>query len=318
MRTDKHLTRYQLIAYNSGTLEKCESESVGKHLLMCPGCRKSLPLPSVERFWSVILTENSPSDNPAEEKSGNLFSPVFSAFSAFSSAWNLHSNLIWSGAALGILLSFSFLIWLNFALSPKEVAQSFEINNDSVSELDFPLPQQSPVDNKRESSNKGSAAVAPTPKKLKAKLPKSKSSAETGFGQNSEQKISQKQNRISETRGVSAGCKEEESVELELSTEKENFVFKWKKVPKAAKYHLYISDDDEILIDEFETEKETTFILKKPLDPLKTYQWKVIVTLENGQTVAGASNKFTIKDFQNEQMKPEKKRSSAIRCSAIG
>ncbi len=96
---------------------------------------------------------------------------------------------------------------------------------------------------------------------------------------------------------------------------KENFVFKWKKIPKAAKYHLYISDDEEILIDEYETEAETIFVLKKQLDPLKTYKWKIIITLENGQTLPGPSNKFTVKDFQTKQMKPEKKQNSKIRCS---
>ncbi|NJM52122.1 MAG: hypothetical protein HC846_01255 [Blastocatellia bacterium] len=82
------------------------------------------------------------------------------------------------------------------------------------------------------------------------------------------------------------------------------------------KYHLYISDDDEILIDEYETETETTFVLNKKLDQLKTYKWKIIITLENGQTIPGPSNKFTVKDFQTKQMKSEKTRNTDVRCSA--
>ena len=94
------------------------------------------------------------------------------------------------------------------------------------------------------------------------------------------------------------------------------FVFKWKKVQNAAKYHLYISDEDEILIDEYETEAETTFVLKKRLNPLKTYMWKIIVTLENGKKMIGTSQKFTVRNFQTNQNRFEKRKDSVVRCSA--
>lgn len=84
-------------------------------------------------------------------------------------------------------------------------------------------------------------------------------------------------------------------------------------------FRVYISDDEEILIDEFETEQETSFVLKEKLDPTKTYKWKIIVTLENGQTMVGAAQKFTVKDFQTNKIKPDNKKGADIRCSnAIG
>ncbi len=122
---------------------------------------------------------------------------------------------------------------------------------------------------------------------------------------------------ISSTRGGSSVLPKCGAVAVEMTTgsKGEAVTLKWKKVPNAAKYHLYISDDDEILVDEYETEQETSYVLKKPLDPVKTYQWKVVITLEDGSTVIGDSQKFTIKNLQSNQKKSERKEKSDIRCS---
>jgi hypothetical protein len=127
--------------------------------------------------------------------------------------------------------------------------------------------------------------------------------------------LKQPSENISATRGVSAKCGEKKTIEVEFAVSKEILIFKWKAVPKATKYHLYISDDEEILIDEFETEAETSFVLKKTLDPLKTYKWKLVVTLENGNTLVSDSQTFTMKNFQTNQKKIEMKRNSETRCS---
>ena len=315
MTNIKHLTNNQLIAYHNGSLEKYESHTIGKHLLMCAECRKQLPIPSVEKFWSAILTENE-SEADMKTKKSNPFSSLFEAFSSF---WSLHFGLVLSGAALLVLLSFSFLIWLNIVAEPNEVAQSFEVSNDLSSKHNFPLPDQSPTGNNRDSLKNANQVVSSTSKQPKIESPKPKLSSEKNINPNFDRKnLKEKQDKISSTRGISAKCGENPKIEFELSGNKENFVFKWKKIPKAVKYHLYISDDEEILIDEYETEAETTFILKKQLDPLKTYRWKIIITMKNGRIVAGPAKKFTVKDFQINQTKPEKKKDINIRCSADG
>jgi hypothetical protein len=105
---------------------------------------------------------------------------------------------------------------------------------------------------------------------------------------------------ISSTRGggVPADCSSETPVETEIGLSGEAVTLKWQKVPHAVKYHLYISDDEEILIDEYETERETSYTFKKPLDAAKTYRWKVVVTTEDGKTIAGDSQKFTVKSLR--------------------
>ncbi len=309
MKNFEHLTLNQISSYAGGGLSEHDSDEIGRHLLKCADCRKLLPLPTVEQFWSAIMTEI---DDKAENEREREISSIISGW---SSIWKQNSGLIWSGAALVVLIGFSALIWLNFSGSHNsEVVHSFEINTDLSSEIPFPIANQESVNPDRISSEKTNrSVVSPTLKTKRAELPKSQA-ARTDVNRILESP--KKRQQISETRGVSAKCNEGENVEIEFTSDKENFVFKWKKVPKAVKYHLYISDDDEILIDEYETEAETTFVLRKPLDPLKTYKWKIIVTLENGQTVPEPSNKFTVKDFQTNQKKPERKQNSNIRCSA--
>ncbi len=308
MSNFKHLTQFELSAYNNESLEKNERHEIGKHLLTCAECRKLLPMPSIERFWSAIMTDSEIQDASQKEDSENFLS-------AISSFLKLQSGLLWGGAALIIVFCFSFLLWSGSADSSREVVQTFD--NELSSELTFPLPVQTTVkENPASSTNSKRVEVMTTPKNLKLDSPKPKISQNNLNQDFKKPTLKQPGETISATRGVSAKCSENKEVEIELSLSKENLVFKWKKVPKAVKYHLYISDDDEILIDEYETPNETTFVLKKPLDPLKTYKWKIIVTLENGQTVAGPSNKFTVKDFQNSQRKPEKKQNSDMRCGA--
>lgn len=214
-----------------------------------------------------------------------------------------------------VLITFSMMIWMNISSFNTVIVH---LDDEVIKKVDLPMPVQTPAAKTSSgTANSNQLVVSSIPKPVKQDLAK-RVSIENNVSQMPERNNLKKRAQFSPTRGVSANCNEEKSIELEFSPDKENFVFKWKKVSNATKYHLYISDDDEILIDEYETEKETTFVLKKSLNPLKTYKWKIIVTLENGQMVIGSSNKFTIKDFHTNQIKPEKKGKSDVRCSANG
>ena len=122
---------------------------------------------------------------------------------------------------------------------------------------------------------------------------------------------------ISATRGSDSSneCGSEGQPDLAIEKIGENIVLKWKKVPKASKYHLYVSDEDEILLDEYETEQETSYVLKKPLDPQKIYKWKVVVTLEDGKTIIADSQKISIKNLRMDQKNLQRKKKSDVRCS---
>src|SRR5690606_1941754 len=79
---------------------------------------------------------------------------------------------------------------------------------------------------------------------------------------------------ISPTRGSIPPCAVGRTIEMKLGSQKSDLILRWKRVRNAAKYHLYVSDDNEILVDEFETDRDTSYVLKKPLDASKAYKWR--------------------------------------------
>lgn len=310
MNALKHLTRDEVLAFADDLLPAQQLYEIGRHLIECEGCRRFLPSPTVEQFRSAIMTEWQPIEITAD------LNPTVSVSSKFSSIWKLPSVWAFGGSALVIAGIFIFLLMPGTKSSSDEIVRHLE--NEPKAELNFPAPlKTSGIDVPVTSadSNKTSPRVAETIGS-KSGLPASKSLPKSDRNQKFERKGNETRGQISAIRGAGGNCSGDNSVALEFSSELENFVFKWKKVPKAVKYHLYISDDDEILIDEYETTQETSFVLRKPLDPAKTYKWKIIITLENGQTVVGPSSKFTLRNFQTSRLKSEKKRNAAIRCPA--
>jgi hypothetical protein len=309
MNTAKHLTQKEIAAYTSGILKSQEAEAVGRHLLMCSDCRKLLPLPTSEKFWSIVVDRNEVSQDSLLERLGRLLSSYF-----FGNDLKLY--LIWSCSVVVILLFFSFLVWQNANRSTMEEAvQISAINANSFVNETLSVTNESQTIEKQKSSLKSDLSIVrPVQKKTEQVLSKS-TNVQKKSNQYQERKEPKSSPTFSSTRGNSRNCKENKELEFAVSSNQEIFVFKWKKVSKAIKYHLYISDDEEILISEFETEKETQFVLQKRLDPSKTYTWKIIVTLENGQTIISNSQKFTVKELENKQNKKVKKGVSEARCS---
>lgn len=76
------------------------------------------------------------------------------------------------------------------------------------------------------------------------------------------------------------------TVEPYLEKDEKQLTFRWKSVPKATKYNFYISDSSQVLVEEAELEKETSYTLKKTLEQNNSYKWLVIATLPDGETVS--------------------------------
>ncbi len=309
MNNFKHLTQNQILAYADDLLRPAELKEIRKHLLKCTMCRRSFPRPTAAQYQSALMTEWEEDETLVVRGDS---SPQ-SIFSPFLSLMKSPSALAWSSGALILALSVSTLFWLKSENPNKDIVGSFKVGNEADQEINFPLPAETPSANKRIISANSNLPVAESTRHpQKQKYPSGK------VEKDPERKIlREKREGISETRGSGEKC-EERAVQLELIPDQENFVFKWKKVPNANKYHLYISDENEILVDEYETARETNFMLKKPLDPAKTYKWKIVITLDNGKTVDGGSHKFTVKDFPINHRRTKKKGKSDSRCSANG
>lgn len=341
MSPSEHLTENQLNDYlGNSALDKNEKHRTGRHLLQCDFCLKRLPQPTPQQFWAALMTDNNCVDDSRDDKA-----TLAAWLNSISDSLKQPKILVWGASALAICLFVTAFFWFDAAKSSyaeKEVAQSFEvIETQSVPNLNGDnnenLPPTFP------NSNDGDDNSPSPPLNVESKLPISgnvksgnRSSARIVSGQNSPvstnaqpKAISKTAPRksdtwdptitnVSSTRGGAVGlpkCCELQPLDLAIGISNEAVLLKWKKVPNAAKYHIYVSDDEEILVDEFETEQETAYALKKPLAPQKTYQWKVVITLEDGKTIVGDSQKFTVKDLQSNQKRSDRKKGNAIRCS---
>lgn len=321
MNLTEHLTENQLSDYFGDALEDKKRREIGRHLLVCDFCLKRLPQPTPEQFWKALMTENDVNDRVEETTD---FLPRLGFVTRLFTPPKM---LAWSAGGLAIVLFFIVLIGFNVKKplnEEREVAQVFdseiaELKQNEKDKENIPLSVMTPKPNDRASLPEPSRVVVfSEPTKLDSQKRSRSLSNENNLRRNSKKTIlNENEEKISSTRGVSAAkCGEKDSIEMEIDANNDKaLVFRWAKVPNAAKYHLYISDEEEILIDEYETERESEYILRKTLDPLKTYKWKVVVTLDDGQTASGDSQKFTVKDVLQDQKKLTGKKKSGIRCS---
>lgn len=313
MNPSEHLTDIQIAAFNARTLPDSESREVGRHLIGCVNCRGLLPLPDPNNFWTAVMSEK-----------GSDRSQAFSIDSPFRKLAELFSRpgtLAWSTGTLVVILSMSLLILFTVSKESgveSDVVKSIEIENPVSGpnhQNDAPeivLPQHPESD---ASQSQPSSRISANRKLSERSSPRPKQDQKTDH--NRSWAVAPGVNAIiSSTRGTMSKCGAERTFEMQLGSEEDNLVLRWKSVPNATKYHVYVSDDDEILIDEFETEKDTSYLLKKQLDPKRSYKWKVIITLENGQVIVADSQKFTSEDIRSVQKRlSNKKQRSVTRCS---
>lgn len=322
MNGSEHLTENQLNDYFGNHALKGEAKHrIGRHLLQCDFCLKRLPQPTTEQFWAALMTDEE------TEVSNDERSSLAARLDLIAQSLKQPKIFALGAAALAVVLFFSTFLWLNQAESSEmenEVVQNFETKNsqpvfDQTGDKQTDLPRESSSGDNNSSSHVMPQAVHQQ-EPAQTNLLKPKQNAKTVdssnvFSAKKQENLPRREN-VALTRGSAMPkCGDQPAIDLTVAASSEKVMLKWKKVPKAAKYHLYISDEEEILIDEYETERETFYALTKPLDPLKTYQWKVVITLENGETVIGDSRKFTVKDLNPNQKKSEKKGKSEIRCS---
>ncbi len=339
MNPSEHLTENQLNDYlGNSALDKNEKHRTGRHLLQCDFCLKKLPQPTVEQFWAALMTDNNCDDDSRDE-----ITTLAVWLDSIVKSLKQPKILVWGASALAICLFFTTFFWFNAAESSyaeKEVAENFEVietqsvpnlnggdnqnlpptfpnsdDGDDTSPPSLNVESKLPISGNVKSDNRPPARIV-SGQNLSVLMKAQPKAISKTVPRKSDTSDATKTN-VSSTRG-GAGlpkCSELQPLDLATGISNEAVLLKWKKVPKAAKYHIYISDDEEILVDEFETEQETSYALKKPLAPQKIYQWKVVITLEYGKTIIGDSQKFTVKDLQSNQKKSERREKSLIRCS---
>jgi len=75
-------------------------------------------------------------------------------------------------------------------------------------------------------------------------------------------------------------------------------ILKWKPIPKATAYQVFLTDTKSNLIEEGATKNhtETSYKLTKKLELNKKYEWKVIATLDDGKEIFGETTQFSVGD----------------------
>lgn len=292
----RHLQISDIAVFRQGLLSKEDSRETARHLLVCTDCRNLLPKPSAEEFWNRVITEK---DQQLINRRSRLrfISEIISSIRHFRPAWQ---SAAFAGLFILVATGFSLLLLTNRS-SQTDHDLLAKASNDEKTDPSAPFAEP-PYP-----STNGTGKVpvrSPEPPKLKP-----------------ERNIADDRRRIgtdlrySATRGSANDCLGQNTLETETTVQGANVRLRWTKVPKAAKYHLYVSDDEEILIDEFESKDATSYTLKKPLDPKKSYRWKVVITLENGETITADSQKLTGGSGKNSSNSSVSRRKSVTRCT---
>ncbi len=314
MNPSEHLTRNQIAAFSAGSLATSESHSIGGHLIRCVECRSLLPFPNPAQVWTAVTTEREVSEIQERDNSRSSDRP-FSQW--FVGLFDKRNRLAWAGGMLLLAFSLAGLLIMstsNGGNAENEVARTFELENpitapngNQTTEMNAGLPSSSGTDSGVKGANSDSTDGEGVEARRKTNAGTTTTERRTTSGI---------KRNISATRGSITQCAVGRTIEMELGSQKSDLVLRWKRVPKAAKYHLYVSDDNEILIDEFETDQDTSYALKKPLDPVKAYKWKIVITLENGDKLYADAQNFTAKDFQSSFNGYKTKARSNTRCLA--
>lgn len=325
MNAARHLTKNQLAGYSAGTLSEAKARAAGRHLLQCEACRKLMPMPSPERFMSVLMTENdlvsagtTTTTAAAAEK---MVTSTRRSLNAYLAVFNSPTGFAWSAGALVLILTITTFLWIYAGRQQKmagdngEVAQ---INSAEREVINPPVFVPSPVS--IGSSNSGSSDH---PGRLpgddnsfrvvngvKQTEHKDKPLRETERDYQPDRRLTNKTDRslsgsnsgankivVSTSRSLNDCPPGSPEIVLspyfETVTEKQP-VLRWKAVPGAVQYELYVSDSEQMLVEKGEVKDDTSYRLKKELEANKSYKWKVIALLSDNKRLSSDSINFSI------------------------
>lgn len=288
--------------------ESLSSRSIetGRHLLICKECRAKLPSVTTQEFRNCVL-DSEVVNNGKVKLASSLFpnvrlprlsvarAAVFAGFAAL-----LITGLYMARLRSGLMESEPIIAKNE---TPSVQLESVPPGSRSVMEPPSAASQQ-PVSNEPETKDEYSERrQAPKRNGLSpARKPVGRAPAI----------------RTAETRGDENPCSGGTTVSLESNTDGKEILLKWNPVKGAASYDVYISDLDENLIDHFESDSQTQYRSTVELEPERTYRWKLIITLSNGNKIVGPPQTLkpggVLNSQQNKGATDKQRGTFAIRC----
>jgi len=300
-----HLSAAEVAMFRDESLSS-RSVEIGRHLLTCKECRAKLPSVTTQEFRNCVLDPAVVNINTGTSIS-RLFS--FDRIPRLSVA----RAPVFAGFAI-LLIAGLYLVRVQSSLMNSEpmvaknepTAVQFEsVPPQSRSVVDPPsVESQHPISNEPEKKDVYSERRQ-TPKRIiqtPGRKPVGKAPAI----------------QTAETRGDENPCSGGTALSLESNTNGKGIFLKWNPVKGAASYDIYISDLDENLIDHFNSDSQTQYRSTVELEPERTYRWKLIITLSNGNKIVGPPQTLNPGGVLNSHQKKvavEKQRGTfAIRC----
>lgn len=287
MNLDGHLNTDLLRAFRSGEISQSEKLSVERHLIQCSDCRARSPLPTAPELLSAVFREN---DIGASGAARLISGELRFGSRSFGQAFRLAVP-----ACLLVLIAagFAYLFLSQATISGNES----EIARTSEPELlnSGTQPNSPPIDTEHSTSEPNIATSKGSTKSEKYQL-QGKSPMQRDPSARSAVVLPRPDRGApSSTRGPNLRCGEQVKIAMSLRPTEAGIELRWDAIADAVKYTVYVSDFNEKLIDEFETQDKTVYVVAAHLDPDTRYEWKLLVELKDGRSIVGRSRSFSAK-----------------------
>ena len=300
-----HLSAAEVAMFREESLSS-RSIEIGRHLLTCKECRAKLPSVTTQEFRNCIIDSEVVNDAKVTLTSRLLPNVRLPRLSVARAA-------VFAGFAI-LLVAGLYLVrvqsWLmdSEPMIAKNEATSVQLGSvppESRSVIEPPsAASQQPISNEPEKNDEYSD---------RREAPK-----RTGLSPSRKPIGRATAVRTAETRGDENPCSGGATVNLESNTNGKEILLKWNPVKGAASYDIFISDLDENLIDHFESDSQTQYRSTVEHEPERTYRWKLIITLRNGNKIVGPPQTLRpggVLNSQQEMGATDKQRGTfAIRC----
>ncbi|HMQ05536.1 MAG TPA: hypothetical protein PKD26_16585 [Pyrinomonadaceae bacterium] len=300
-----HLSAAEVAMFREESLSS-RSIEIGRHLLTCKECRAKLPSVTKQEFRNCII-DSEVVNNGKVKLTSRLFPNIRLPRLPIARPAVFAGLTILLLAGLYLVRVRSGFIDSEPIIAKNEVTsvplESVPPESRSVVEPP-PAASEQPVSNEPEKKDEYSE---------RRKLPKRMSLSPGRKPVGGAPAV-----RTAETRGDENPCSGGATVSLESNTDGKQILLKWNPVKGAASYDIYISDLDENLIDHFESDSQTQYRSTVELEPERTYRWKLIITLRNGNKIVGPPQTLKPGGVLNSHQKKvavDKQRGTfAIRC----
>lgn len=300
-----HFSAAEVAMFREESLSS-RSVEIGRHLLTCRECRAKLPSVTTQEFRNCLLDHEEVNDANVKFTSRLLPYVRLPRLSVARAA-------VFAGFA-ALLIAGLYMVRVQSGLKDSEPmiaknettsVQLGSVPPESRSVIEPPsAASQQPVSNEPEKKDEYSE---------RRQAPK-----RTGLSPGRKPVGRAPAIRTAETRGDENPCSGGATVIVESNTNGKEIFLKWNPVKGATSYDIYISDLDENLIDHFESDFQTQYRSTVELEPERTYRWKLIITLGNGDKIVGPPQTLKPGGVLNSHQKKvatDKQRGTfAIRC----